>query len=144
MRIQVGLTVLILTVLVLSCSSVPSDPQQGIAEGSWSGTSSEGGAITFTVAGNQVRDLQYTHFYEFTLVHPDSITWNPSDVSITNNAFSIADTLGNGFYNYVLNLSGTFDPPDHVSGMLHTTGTYESPGIHEVIDDSLSWSASYK
>lgn len=132
----------LLLVLGASCGDSPSTPDHNISEGAWSGTIM-GESLTFTVEGSEVKNLQLTFFYDFTLVPDDTVTWTPDDASISSNAFSMNDSTSHNSYHYTMNIEGTFDPPDDVSGVFSTTFEYNSGGTYESGSDSLSWTGSH-
>lgn len=131
-----------LLVPFISCSTSPSSPTHEISEGAWSGTIM-GESLAFTVEGSEVKDLLITFPYHFTLVPDDTVTWTPDDASISSNAFSMSDSTSHDSYHYTLQIDGTFNPPDNVSGMFYTTFEYDSAGVHETGSDSLSWTGSH-
>lgn len=139
-----GLVSILLLVSVASCGdSSPADPV--VSDGSWAGTLSiEGESVTFTVDGNQVRDLHVTFVYWGFSLPADTVTWTPGDASISSNEFHMTDTLSSGHYSYTMNIDGTFDPPSSVSGMFGTTGEYDSLGTHQTTSDSCSWSGNHE
>ena len=139
-----GLISILLLVSVASCGdSSPTDPV--VADGNWAGTLSiEGESVTFTVDGNQVRDLQVTFVYWGFSLPADTVTWTPGDASISSNEFHITDSLSIGHYSYTMSIEGTFDPPSSVSGMFGTTGAYDSLGTHYTTSDSCSWSGNHE
>jgi len=143
MRIKIltGTAVFILTAVCISCgSSSPVDPV--ISDGSWSG-SVLGQSFTFSVDGNQVKDLQLTFIYWGISLPADTVTWSPADASISSNHFSMSDSLVQGYYTYTMSIEGTFNPPTNVSGMFATEGHYDSLGVHHIMSDSLSWTGSH-
>ena len=134
---------LISIILVASCGdSSPVDPV--VSDGSWTGTLSlSGESITFTVGGNQVRDLHVTFIYWGSSLPADTVIWTPADASISDNEFHMTDTLSNGHYSYSMSIDGSFDPPSTVSGMFGTIGLYDSLGTHHSTSDSCSWSGNH-
>jgi len=141
-KLIVAASISVLLVLSGSCgSSSPVNPV--ISDGSWTG-SVLGQSITFTVEGNHVRDLQVTFIYIWGSSLPDdTVSWTPDDALISDNMFSMSDTLSNGYYSFTMSINGTFDPPSDVSGMFATEGHYDSLGTHYSTSDSLSWSGTH-
>lgn len=125
----------------LSCGDSSSPVTPVLPDGAWAGTVL-GESITFTVDDGQVKDLHFTFVYWGMDLPADTVTWTPDNVTITSNEFHMTDTLSNGYYSYSLNIDGTYNPPSEFSGMLGTTGTYDSLGVHFSTSDSLSWSAN--
>jgi hypothetical protein len=140
-KILTGTASFLLIAVCISCgSSSPNDPV--ISDGNWSG-SILGQAVTFTVDGSQVKDLQLNFIYWGITLPADTVTWSPSDASISSNHFSMSDSLNLGYYTYTMSIEGTFDPPSSVSGMFSTEGQYDSLGVHSTTGDSLSWTGSH-
>ena len=139
-----GLISILLLASVGSCgNSSPADPV--VSDGNWAGTLSlSGESVTFTVDGNQVRNLQVTFIYWGSSLPADTVVWTPDDASISGNEFQMTDTLSDGYYSYSMSIGGTFDPPSSVSGMFGTTGAYDSLGTHHTTSDSCSWSGNHE
>lgn len=139
-----SLILILLFALATSCgdSASPADPV--ISDGAWSGTLSlSGESITFTVGGDQVRDLQLTFVYWGSDLPADTVIWTPDDAAISDNEFHMTDTLNSGHYSYSMSIDGTFDPPSSISGMFGTAGSYDSLGTHYTTSDSCSWSGTH-
>ena len=139
-KLALAATVLPAALLLACGSSSPVDP--AISDGNWSG-SVLGQAITFTVEGSQVKDLRLDFVYWGISLPSDTVTWTPADASISNNTFSMTDSVSQGYYTYTMAIEGTFDPPTSVSGMFSTVGHYDSSGVHHTMSDSLSWNGSH-
>jgi hypothetical protein len=139
-------SILIATVIVLSgCGSDPVNPDQPVIEdGFWMGTTSTGDTISFTVTGDSVKSLQVKLIYLFPLSgYTDTVTWNPDNALISNDAFSMTDTIDSNPA-YTLSLSGTFSPPDQVSGDVSSGGVYHpDSSTTENVNVDLSWTASH-
>lgn len=129
--------------LSLSCGGSSSPVTPVISDGAWTGTLL-GESITFTVEGDQVKDIHITFVYWGMNLPADTVIWTPDDASISSNEFHMTDTLSRGYYSYSMNINGTFDPPSSVSGMFGTVGAYDSLGAHFTTSDSLSWSADHQ
>lgn len=127
--------------LSISCGSSPSPVTPVTPDGTWAGTVL-GEPITFTVDGDQVKDLHFTFVYWGMNLPADTVLWTPDDVAIISNEFHMTDTLNNGYYSYSLNINGTYNPSSDISGTLGTMGAFDSLGAHFTTSDSLSWSAN--
>ncbi|MCK5064971.1 MAG: hypothetical protein KAQ97_06795 [Candidatus Fermentibacteraceae bacterium] len=132
----------LLIIPFISCGDNSPTPSPIISEGAWSGTIM-GESLTFTVEGSEVKNLQLIYLYDFTLVPDDTVTWTPDDASISSNVFSMSDSTSHDNYHFTLQIDGTFNPPNAVSGIFYTTFEYDSAGVHESGSDSLSWTGSH-
>ncbi len=139
-------SILIAILIALAgCGSDPADPGgHGIEEGFWMGTTATGDNISFTVTGDSVKSLQVSLIYIFPLTgYVDTITWNPDNALISNNAFSMSDSIISNPA-YTLSLDGTFTPPDQVSGDVSSGGIYHpDSSTTDIINIDQSWSASH-
>lgn len=136
--------ILVILLFIFSCSSSnPSSPVvKTISQGNWTGTTVMGDAITFTVAQSKVNNFQLTMIYDFQSLL-DTVTWNLTDINITNDSFYATDSQGNN-PSYTFTINGKFTPPNSVSGMISVHGVYhpDSSSTH-IINPSQSWNASF-
>lgn len=143
MKYSVFLLILIIGFMVSCNSSNPNNPQpETIAEGTWRGVTSTGDSITFIVTQSQVDSFHITLIYRFQSL-TDTVTWQLPQADIVTNSITINDSIaGNPSYN--VEVTGNFDPPNSISGMVDTDGRYHPDSSStELVSYSVSWEASH-
>lgn len=126
-------------ILLTACGSSPSESKT-IKDGNWSGTASDSTDITFTVDGNTIKNMNFTVEFQMESAPDTTVTWN-FNTDITDNEFQYMDISGENEWQLGVNMTGTFDPPDQVSGDLTTWIVYSEGGT-ETDTLETSWSAT--
>ena len=126
--------------LAAACGSSPSGSET-IQNGSWSGSTFDSTAVSFTVNDNQIQNMTFEITYEL-LSQPDTtLTWS-FNTEISDNEFQYEDISGEDDWEFGVNMNGTFDPPHHVTGELTTWVVCTEGGGTETDTLETSWSAT--
>jgi hypothetical protein len=114
-----------ISAMLVGCDGGGNDGPDMNYDGSWSGNTSGGGSVTFTVSGGQVHDLYLTHGAYYIKQYSDK------PVDISGNSFSIQSTLlnnidVNGSFGSATTCSGTYSSSGYVirAGDVSYSGTF--------------------
>jgi hypothetical protein len=126
-----------LVATLFSLSAVPVSAQT--YNGSWSGTTGQGKAISFSISGNSMMSLSFGASVTAVGCSTNTTTTLSSAITVTFPSFS---TSGGQFTPVSYTLTGTFSSPTSVSGTL-VVNTHGIPGVPSCIGSaSTTWTAT--
>ncbi len=129
------------TVLLLAaCGSSPSESTT-IQNGSWQGTAFDSTDVSFTVNDGQIENMAFQITYDMASQPDTTVAWS-FDTEITDDSFQYLQITGENSWEFGLNMTGTFVPPDHVSGDITTWVVFTEGGGTETDTLETSWSAA--
>lgn len=126
--------------LLAACGGSPSESHT-IQNGSWQGTAFDSTEVTFTVNDGQIQNMAFQVTYD-TASQPDTTVGWSFDTEITDDSFQYLQITGENSWEFGLNITGTFDPPDHVSGDITTWVVFTEGGGTETDTLETSWNAA--
>ncbi len=126
--------------VLAACGSSPSDSST-IQNGSWHGTAFDSTDVTFTVNDGQIQNMAFQVTYDMASQPDTTVAWS-FDTGITDDSFQYLQITGENSWEFGLNTTGTFDPPDHVSGDITTWVVFTEGGGTETDTLETSWSAA--
>ena len=129
------------TALVLAaCGSGPSE-RKTIQNGSWQGTAFDSTDVIFTVNDGQIQNMAFQITYDMASQPDTTVSWS-FETEITDDQFQYMQITGEISWESGLNITGTFDPPDHVSGSITTWAVFTQGGGTETDTLEATWSAA--
>lgn len=139
MRKLIFAGILAILAVIAGCGSNPS-ADTTITEGTWNGFYMDTIPVAFSVSGSSMQNVTLAVEYDFFSIPDTTIVWQ-FDADITDDTFQYFESSGSTPYSFSIDFQGTFAPPDHVSGSILTTATYDSAGVSSSDTLDGSWSA---
>lgn len=120
---------LVISLLTINCKK--DSKSSANRDGNWTGSTSQGRAISFTVSGGQLTNLSITYNLSGSCSQTGATTNFLSSYTITGNSFSVPGSTG---------VSGTFNSSNSASGSFSVTMSGTPAGCTST--SSGTWTAS--